>query len=88
MISFKSIRLHLKKIREIIVVCITSDYLERMDKLQLLVNPDNMKEFVYKDNQYNRGLVADMLCCIVFFMKHPETFFYFPSDPLIFKILL
>ena len=36
------------------------------DKLQLLVNPDNMKEFVYKDNQYNRGLVADMLCCIVF----------------------
>lgn len=39
-------------------------------KLQLLVNPDNMKEFVYKDNQYNRGLVADILCCIVFFMKH------------------
>ncbi len=36
--------------------------------LQLMVNPNNIKEFIYKDKRYNKGLVADMLCCMGFLM--------------------
>ncbi|MCR4691235.1 MAG: hypothetical protein K5739_07820 [Lachnospiraceae bacterium] len=46
----------------------------------LLVNPDNPKEFLYKDNSLNRGMIVDVLACVlppvvilVFFLtrKHP-----------------
>ncbi len=31
--------------------------------VELLVNPDNQNEFLYKDNPYNKGLIVDILCC-------------------------
>ena len=33
------------------------------DKVELLINPDNAKEFLYKDNSLNKGILADILCC-------------------------
>ncbi len=29
----------------------------------LLVNPENPKDFLYKDNVYNKGIIVDVLCC-------------------------
>lgn len=29
----------------------------------LLVNPQNPKDFLYKDNAYNKGIIVDVLCC-------------------------
>ena len=34
------------------------------ESLQLMVNPNNIKEFIYKDKKSNKGLTADMLCCV------------------------
>ncbi len=33
------------------------------DKVELLINPDNAKEFLYKENSLNKGILADILCC-------------------------
>ena len=35
------------------------------ETLTLLVNPDDKKEFLYKDDSLNRGKVADIVCCIL-----------------------
>ncbi|MCR5251870.1 MAG: hypothetical protein K6E50_14820 [Lachnospiraceae bacterium] len=31
--------------------------------VELLVNPADPKEFLYKDNSLNKGIVADVICC-------------------------
>ncbi|MBR6403444.1 MAG: hypothetical protein IKS48_08690 [Eubacterium sp.] len=33
------------------------------DELVLLINPNDPKEFIYKDKRNNKGLVADMVAC-------------------------
>ena len=33
------------------------------ETVELLVNPNNEKDFLYKDNQYNKGMIVDILCC-------------------------
>lgn len=30
-------------------------------RLVLLVNPENPKEFLYKDNKYNKGIIVDFV---------------------------
>ena len=33
--------------------------------VEILVNPEDYSQFLYADNQYNRGKVADILCCLL-----------------------
>lgn len=33
------------------------------EEVELLVNPDNIKEFLYKDDSLNKGKTVDILCC-------------------------
>ena len=33
------------------------------ETVELLVNPDNTKEFLYKDDSLNKGRMVDMYCC-------------------------
>ena len=35
------------------------------DTLELLVNPENTNEFLYKDDSLNKGKKADILCCLM-----------------------
>ena len=35
------------------------------EKLELLVNPENYKQFLYADDRYNKGLIADVICCFI-----------------------
>ncbi len=35
------------------------------ETVELLVNPDNVKEFLYKDDSLNKGRTADILCCFI-----------------------
>ena len=33
--------------------------------LELLVNPSNVREFIYKDDRYNKGRTADFIGCAI-----------------------
>ncbi len=33
------------------------------EAVNLLVNPDNTKEFLYKDDSLNKGRIVDIVCC-------------------------
>ena len=33
--------------------------------VEILVNPEDYSQFLYADDQYNRGKVADILCCLI-----------------------
>ncbi len=35
------------------------------ETVELLVNPDNIKEFLYKDDSLNKGKIVDILCCCI-----------------------
>ncbi|MBP5553671.1 MAG: hypothetical protein J6X94_02240 [Lachnospiraceae bacterium] len=35
------------------------------DKVDLLVNPENIRDFLYKDSSLNKGKTADIICCII-----------------------
>ena len=35
------------------------------EQVYLLINPNNPKEFLYKDNAYNKGKIADIVCCLL-----------------------
>ena len=35
------------------------------DTLELLINPEDTKEFLYKDDFLNKGKKADILCCLI-----------------------
>lgn len=34
-------------------------------RVVLLVNPENPKQFLYKDNKYNKGIIVDFLGCFL-----------------------
>lgn len=36
---------------------------DRGDKVELLVNPNNRNEFLYKDDSLNRGKIVDIISC-------------------------
>ena len=35
------------------------------DIVTLFVNPNNIQEFLYKDDSLNKGKTADIICCII-----------------------
>ncbi len=37
------------------------------DEMDLLVNPDNVKEFLYKDDELNKGRIADIIGCLAMY---------------------
>ena len=50
---------------------IDSAYYTRMvtfnvgETVELLVNPDNVKEFLYKNDALNKGKIADLMACLI-----------------------
>ncbi|MBO5303949.1 MAG: hypothetical protein J6A92_07865 [Lachnospiraceae bacterium] len=37
-------------------------------KVNLLINPQNYKQFLYAENSYNKGMVVDIVCCFIPFV--------------------
>lgn len=35
------------------------------ETVELLINPDNVKEFLYKNDALNKGKIADLMACLI-----------------------